>query len=821
MDKPRGFIPAEVPADEAERLRDLATYGLLDTPPEAEFDRIARLAAKVLGVPIALVTLVDERRQWFKARLGLDLDETPREIAFCAHAILADAPMSVADARADARFAENPLVVGPPHIRAYAGAPIVTPRGHRLGTVCVLDVAPRHFTDHELDLLRDLAALAQERMEPRRALAGRSAVPAHVVSLLQGLLGVMFQYEIGPDARMRYTYLSDGVSALAGASAKEVVADPERFFSRVPPDDRAVIHAETVAASNEGRNVCIEHRVDAPSGQRWLRMLAMAEPSADGAKVWNGVLIDITEQKKAEEQIGRERAQLRRLIDVLPDAVFIRDRDGRYLFANRAEGHEHGMPPSELVGRTLFDLPLTSERADYLLAEDRGIIDGVLEAPPTRQWTRPDGRSITYRVTKVPFEFEGRAALLGVVADGTDQVTVAAARLDAEHRFRLLTEISPDVIIRLDLQGRIVYASLAIEHVLGYGQEEVVGHSTDLVHKEDRATLASRFSDVLAGGIPAGAIIRLRHKNGAYVWMEVLGRLARDPGSGAPLEVVIVARDVTERKSYELELEGSRMQLLVQSAELLALAESLKQSRDEAIAAREAAMLANSAKAQFLANMSHELRTPLNAVLGFSDFMLSGASGEMSERHRSYLADIKASGEHLLAMVNDMLDLARIDAGRLDLRLARVDGRALVEDCLAMLAPRAQAKALDLRLLPGPDLQILADPTRLRQILINLITNAVKFTPDGGRVTITLAAENGEAAFTVADTGRGMTAEDIRLALEPFRQVKSDIREQQEGAGLGLPITRALVEPHGGRLEIDSVLGEGTSVRFRLPNPPP
>jgi PAS domain S-box-containing protein len=950
MDQPRGFIPAEVPADEADRLRELASYGLLDTPPEAEFDRIARLAAKVANAPIALVCLVDARRQWFKAKVGLELAETPRDLAFCAHAILGDAPMSVGDALADPRFASNPLVAGPPHIRAYAGAPLVTPRGHRLGTVCVIDVVPRTFTAEELGLLRELADLVVDRMEPRRAMAGKGVVPAHVDSLLDGLPGTIFQCEIWGDARVRYTYVSEGISALAGATPEAVIADPELFLSRVPPDDRAAIDAEVAAAQREGRNNYIayrvraprglrwiessarpvasrdghtvwtgyllditervaqhgvlearerqlaainrtlpgvvfqirttsdgartllyaseriaefygvdaeaamadfgrveervepvdlavidaslaealgtggpwtnEHRANAPSGQRWLRMLAVAEPAGDGATIWNGVLIDITEQKNTKELIGRERAQLRRLIDVLPDAVFIRDHEGRYLFANPAEGREHGLPASALVGRTLFELPLLSGRANDLLAEDRAIIDGAIEAPRTRQWTRPDGSVVTYRITKAPFEFEERPAVLGVVADITDQVAVEAARLEAEHRFRVLTEISPDVIVRLDLEGRVVYASPAIEQVLGYTLDEVVGRGADLVHDEDLAAFAAQFGDLLAGGIPAGVIIRIRNKGGAFVWMEVLGRLARDPVTDAALEVVIVARDVTERKSYELELEDSRMQLLMQSAELLALAESLKQSRDEAVAAREAAMLANSAKAQFLANMSHELRTPLNAVLGFSDFMLSGASGELSDRHRSYLADIKASGEHLLAMVNDMLDLARIDAGRLDLRLVRIAGRDLVEDCLAMLAPRAQAKRLDVRLLAGPDVPILADPTRLRQILINLVTNAVKFTPDGGRVTVSLAAEAGEAVFTIADTGRGMTAEDIRLALEPFRQVKSDTREQQEGAGLGLPITRALVELHGGRLEIDSVPGEGTSVRVRLPNPP-
>jgi light-regulated signal transduction histidine kinase (bacteriophytochrome) len=227
----------------------------------------------------------------------------------------------------------------------------------------------------------------------------------------------------------------------------------------------------------------------------------------------------------------------------------------------------------------------------------------------------------------------------------------------------------------------------------------------------------------------------------------------------------------------------------------------------------------NSAKSQFLANMSHELRTPLNAIIGFADFMLSGATGKLTARHTSYLADIHSSGLHLLAMVNDLLDLTRVDAGRIDLRLGKHDGRQIAADCIAMLRERAKAKKVRLDLQPGAPVSVVADETRLRQILINLVTNAVKFTPEGGAVDVVVDALPGSASFVVADTGCGMTQDEIRIALEPFRQVPSETRAPEEGTGLGLPIARSLAELHGGRLEIDSTPGHGTRVIVTLPVP--
>lgn len=227
---------------------------------------------------------------------------------------------------------------------------------------------------------------------------------------------------------------------------------------------------------------------------------------------------------------------------------------------------------------------------------------------------------------------------------------------------------------------------------------------------------------------------------------------------------------------------------------------------------------ADNAKTTFLAHMSHELRTPLNAILGFSELIRDAHLGPLPERYRGYAEDIHRSGQHLLALVNDVLDLSRVESGRLELQPEPVDLGGDIQDAVSLVAQRAESHGIAIEQRVARDLPPLtADPLRLRQILINLLTNAVKFTPDGGRVTIEAAAVARSVRITVADTGIGMTEQEIALALEPFRQARKLSRRPREGSGLGLPLAKALVESHGGMLMIDSEPGVGTRITILLP----
>jgi len=236
--------------------------------------------------------------------------------------------------------------------------------------------------------------------------------------------------------------------------------------------------------------------------------------------------------------------------------------------------------------------------------------------------------------------------------------------------------------------------------------------------------------------------------------------------------------------------------------------------------AKRDAEAANLSKSQFLATMSHELRTPLNAILGFSEIIMKERAGPLGNgKYRDYAEDIHGSGRHLLAIINDILDMSKIEAGQLDLRDEAIDVPAMLESCRRYVQQHADEAGVTLVTIAAPDLpQLLADELRLRQIILNLLSNAVKFTPKRGRVSVgaEIAADGGLTIW-VADTGVGMAKDEIAIALQPFRQVDNSLRRTHEGTGLGLPLAKNLVELHGGTLTVRSALGEGTEVRIVFP----
>jgi signal transduction histidine kinase len=226
--------------------------------------------------------------------------------------------------------------------------------------------------------------------------------------------------------------------------------------------------------------------------------------------------------------------------------------------------------------------------------------------------------------------------------------------------------------------------------------------------------------------------------------------------------------------------------------------------------------IASRHKSEFLANMSHELRTPLNAIIGFSEVLLQGIFGDVNEKQREYLADVLGSGQHLLSLINDILDLSKIEAGRMDLELTTFAIREALESGLTIVRDRAARHGIQLSTTVASDVgTIEADERKVKQILYNLLSNAVKFTPDGGRVAISVRVENGDVRIEVRDTGIGVAPDDQERIFEEFRQVGRE--RSREGTGLGLTLTKRFVELHGGRIWLESTPGKGSTFTFILP----
>ena len=228
--------------------------------------------------------------------------------------------------------------------------------------------------------------------------------------------------------------------------------------------------------------------------------------------------------------------------------------------------------------------------------------------------------------------------------------------------------------------------------------------------------------------------------------------------------------------------------------------------------------VANRHKSEFLANMSHELRTPLNAIIGFSDVLLQKMFGELNEQQADYLEDIRSSGSHLLTLINDILDLSKIEAGRMELEVAPFSLVAALNNAVTLVRERAQSHGIRLELDVAPALDtVIADERKLKQVVVNLLANAVKFTPDGGMVTLRAARENGEICLAVHDTGIGIAPEDQERIFEEFQQASHQTEKSREGTGLGLSLSKRMVELHGGTIRVDSAPGKGSTFTVALP----
>ncbi len=382
----------------------------------------------------------------------------------------------------------------------------------------------------------------------------------------------------------------------------------------------------------------------------------------------------------------------------------------------------------------------------------------------------------------------------------------------SERRFRQLLDAAPDAILEVDQQGNIVLMNRAAERSFGYGREELLGQSVEvLVPPADRE-----------------AHVRLRHGYQYAPDVRPMGQgreleAQRKDGSRFPVEISLspllwegerrvtaIIRDVSERQRTQDRLRAIQDQYSLELASTNAQLETRNQEIERA----------NRMKSEFLASMSHELRTPLHTIIGFSELLGEGLEGELNATQRRFVEHIHRDSLHLLELINDILDLSKIEAGRLELRCATVSLEGALQEVLATIRPQAAAKSQRLRVDVAEGLNLDADRVRFKEILYNLLSNAVKFTGEGGAIRISVAAEGEFAVIAVADAGIGIAAEHQNVVFDAFHQVGSTTKGIREGTGLGLAITRHLVEQHGGRLLLESELGQGTCFRFTIPLEP-
>ncbi|HLG87980.1 MAG TPA: ATP-binding protein [Alphaproteobacteria bacterium] len=397
-----------------------------------------------------------------------------------------------------------------------------------------------------------------------------------------------------------------------------------------------------------------------------------------------------------------------------------------------------------------------------------------------------------YGVLNGHSEADGTIVYEGSVRDVTSE-KLAHDQLDLMRA--AVVQSSDSVIIvetRSPEHSTILYVNPTFERLFGRSLAELAGRDTSAYSQAQREIeIDQRLRERLAQGNTAPVEFETAHAEGHLIWVEARICMLQVQPNGV-YRWAVISRDISERKRAEQEL----------------------------LHAKEAAESANKAKSQFLANMSHELRTPLNAIIGFSDLMRNELIGPMgNDQYREYAGDIHSSGEHLLCVINDVLEMSKIEAGKLELDDREVTVSDVVDGALRFVRQQASNKGVRLSTSLRSDLpSIWGDEFRIKQILLNLLSNAVKFSGQGANVTVSadLTADGG-LAISVADTGIGMTEKEIAVALQPFLQVANTFSREHDGTGLGLPLANELVKLHGGHLVLTSAPGQGTTVLFVLP----
>jgi PAS domain S-box-containing protein len=526
-----------------------------------------------------------------------------------------------------------------------------------------------------------------------------------------------------------------------------------------------------------------------PDG-RLLSITGRPLKSADGA-LQGGVVVfyDITERKRAEEALRQSEERYHLLFDSNPHPVWVYDlKTLAILDVNHSAVRNYGYSREEFLSLSIKDIRPAEDVPALLESAAKASPD--TESSGVWKHRKIDGTLIDVEITSHPLVYDGKDARLVVATDITTRKKAEEALRQSEERFRLLvSEVTDYAILLLDPEGSIVSWNAGAERIKGYQAPEIIGqHFSRFYPAEDVERGKPAYELKVAGerGRFEDEGWRVR-KDGSRFWANVVITALRDD-TGRLRGFAKVTRDITEHK---------RTQELIMHA-------------------KEEAERASKFKDQFLSTMSHELRTPLNAVLGFSDLLADERYGPLNDRQQRYVTHIHTGGKHLLKLISDILDLSKIEAGRMELTRETVRVESALSEVISALYPLAEKKSQALLQQAEPHLHVHADLTRFKQILLNLVANAIKFTPEGGRIELAARQVDDQVRIEVRDNGPGIPPDQQPRIFEAFVRL-AQTGSATEGTGLGLAITSRLVELHGSKLGIESQAGQGTCFYFSLP----
>ncbi len=566
-----------------------------------------------------------------------------------------------------------------------------------------------------------------------------------------------------------------------GFTVEELKAKP--FIEFVHPEDQETTIAEAQKIMTTGEDVVsFENRYLCKDGSyKWLLWSSTVYLEE---QLYYAVARDITERKQAE-------AHYRDLYENAPDMMAVVDLvSGRILECNQTLADVIGRSKEEIMGDSFLNLytpdSLEAARQTSLTFIETGEI-----IRQERTLRRVDGSTIEVLLQATPMRDEtGKiVASRSTWRDVTKQKEAEKALASQEALYRTLIEAAPQVIWVADADGQVALLNKAWHEFSGLTEEESLGTRwAEALHPEDLPAVLAKWESAYKHGETYSGECRFRAKDGSYRTFIFIGTPVRDT-SGNIINWVGINTDIADRVQAEIALQE----------------------------AKEAAEHANRAKSEFLATMSHELRTPLNAVIGFSEILRDEILGTINSDQKELVLDIHTSGHHLLTMINDILDLSKIEAGKMELQLEHFSLQEAMEEIKAVIAALANKKQIRLSLEFDQDVSIEADKTKFKQILYNLLSNAIKFTDEGGAVTMTFEHSGSALLTRVTDTGVGISPQDREKLFQPFTQLDASRTRAHSGTGLGLALTNRLVALHGGKIWVESEMGKGSTFFFTFP----
>jgi PAS domain S-box-containing protein len=583
---------------------------------------------------------------------------------------------------------------------------------------------------------------------------------------------------------------NSGAERIKGYSADQILGQnfscffPPEDIKRGRPEEVLGLAVENGRYEEQGLRVRRDHSRFLAS----VTITALRDP--------NGTLRGFSEFSHDLSKSKESEARYRGLLEAAPDAMVVVDGDGKIVLLNVQAEKQFGYRRDELVGQQVKNI-IPEGFAERIIADGtRTAAEALAQQIGTGielSGCRKNGTEFPIEIMLSPLESAEGILVTAAIRDISVRKDAETHLAQMEGRYRGLLEAAPDAMVVVNQHGEIVLLNVQAEKQFGYHRDELVGQQVKNIIPEGFAErlIADALrsaEDALAQVIGTGIELNGRRKNGSRFPIEImLSPLASAEG----ILVTAAIRDITDRKQSESALREKNTEMV----------------------------RANQAKDRFLASMSHELRTPLNGIIGFAEFLADGKPGAVNEKQTEYLGDILTSGRHLLQLINDMLDLVQVQAGKLKLTVEAFPIRHAMEEVFAGVRPLAENKRIQMIMDVAHDLDtVVLDQQRFRQILYNLVSNALKFTDEEGRVSIQVVAEGDDRLrLSVRDSGIGIKAGDMQRLFTEFEQLETGTSRRFGGTGLGLALTREIVHRLGGAITVESELGVGSTFTVILP----